>query len=134
MPTGAGLGSIGHLGAGCARPRTASPAIRLDAVATTSSGPSLAIGSRLPTTTLTLVEAIEEHSLLLRLLQQPPRQQRLVMAWHLDGFDASEISDQLNMPPATVRSNLRHARNRLKEFYQKRFRDPGVAGTDEGRE
>jgi RNA polymerase sigma factor (sigma-70 family) len=70
-----------------------------------------------------VAEAIEGHNLLLRLLQQLPRQQRLVMAWHLDGFDTSEISAQLNMPPATVRSNLRHARNQLKEFYQKRFRD-----------
>lgn len=64
------------------------------------------------------VETVEEHDLFLRLLLQLPRQQRLVMAWHLDGFDAKEISDQLDMTPATVRSNLRHARDRLKIVYQ----------------
>jgi DNA-directed RNA polymerase specialized sigma24 family protein len=59
-----------------------------------------------------------------RAIQQLPRQQRLVMAWHLDGFDTKEISDQLNMPPATVRSHLRHARGRLKVAYQTRSAGP----------
>lgn len=82
------------------------------------------------------VETIEEHHLLLRLLQQLPHQQRLVMAWHLDGFDAKEISGQLDMAPATVRSNLRHARDRLKVIYQAQIpgaRDMSASGS-EGRD
>lgn len=79
------------------------------------------------------VEATEEHELLLRLLQQLPQRQRLVMAWHLDGFDTNEISEQLNMPPATVRSTLRHARDRLKKVYQARFAASRGA-TGEGRD
>jgi RNA polymerase sigma factor (sigma-70 family) len=82
-----------------------------------------------------VVEAAEEHAELLRLLQQLPRQQRLVMAWHLDGFDTNEISERLDMPPATVRSTLRHARDRLKVAYQSRSagRRNARAGEVEGR-
>jgi RNA polymerase sigma factor (sigma-70 family) len=75
-----------------------------------------------------VVEAAEEHDELLRLLQLLPRQQRLVMAWHLDGFDTNEISERLDMSPATVRSTLRHARDRLKVAYQTR------SATSKGRE
>ncbi|MCW1100092.1 sigma-70 family RNA polymerase sigma factor [Streptomyces sp. RS2] len=39
--------------------------------------------------------------------------QRQVMAWHIDGFEPKAIAEQLKMNPATVRSNLRHARKRL---------------------
>ncbi|MEU1320769.1 RNA polymerase sigma factor [Streptomyces tibetensis] len=39
--------------------------------------------------------------------------QRQVMAWHIDGFEPKAIAEQLNMDPATVRSNLRHARKKL---------------------
>ncbi len=67
-----------------------------------------------------VVEAREEHHQIMGLLGQLPPRQRLVMAWHLDGFDHDEISEQLGMPPSTVRSNLRHARARLKETYQAR--------------
>jgi RNA polymerase sigma-70 factor (ECF subfamily) len=54
-----------------------------------------------------------EHDQLLRYLTDLPTKQRLVMAWHLDGFDNEEIAEQLSMAPATVRSNLRHARTAL---------------------
>ncbi|MFJ9121276.1 RNA polymerase sigma factor [Streptomyces sp. NPDC102394] len=39
--------------------------------------------------------------------------QRQVMAWSIDGFGPQEIAKQLGVPPATVRSNLRHARKKL---------------------
>ncbi|MVO88514.1 hypothetical protein GPA10_28070 [Streptomyces sp. p1417] len=39
--------------------------------------------------------------------------QRQVIAWHIDGFEPQEIAVQLRMTPATVRSNLRHARKKL---------------------
>jgi RNA polymerase sigma-70 factor (ECF subfamily) len=48
------------------------------------------------------------------LLQLLPQQQRLVLAWHLDGFTNTEIAGQLDMNPATVGSHLRHAKQRLK--------------------
>lgn len=76
------------------------------------------------------VEIAEEDELLLRLLERLPPRQRIVMVWHLDGFDAKEISGHLGMPEATVRSNLRHARRRLKVMYQVRLAGPP---DDEGR-
>ncbi|MFI9008814.1 RNA polymerase sigma factor [Actinosynnema sp. NPDC053489] len=59
----------------------------------------------------------EEHERLLAALRALPGRQRLVMAWHLDGFDHVEIAAQLDVPPTTVRSNLRHARNALKSRF-----------------
>lgn len=59
------------------------------------------------------MEIIEEHNRLLQLLQLLPRQQRRVMERYLAGFETNEISDQLNMLPATVRSNIRHGREKL---------------------
>jgi RNA polymerase sigma-70 factor (ECF subfamily) len=61
-----------------------------------------------------------EHEQLLADLAALPERQRLVMAWALDGFDHNEISEQLEMSRATVRSNLRHARKALKAVYLKR--------------
>jgi RNA polymerase sigma-70 factor (ECF subfamily) len=80
-----------------------------------------------------VVETTEVHDLLVRLLQQLPRQQRLVMAWHLDGFNTKEIADRLDMLPATVRSTLRHAKDRLKVAYQTRsagWRDASAGGRE----
>jgi RNA polymerase sigma factor (sigma-70 family) len=54
-----------------------------------------------------------EHEQLLRYLADLPKRQRIVMAWHLDDFGNDEIAEQLKMAPATVRSNLRHARKAL---------------------
>ncbi|MGW4759409.1 RNA polymerase sigma factor [Streptomyces chartreusis] len=39
--------------------------------------------------------------------------QRQVIAWAIDGYEPQAIAEQLNMSPATVRSNLRHARKKL---------------------
>lgn len=58
----------------------------------------------------------EQHQVLRMLALLPPRQ-RLIMSWHLDGFSIAEIAEQENMPSATVRSTLRHARTRLKAEY-----------------
>ncbi len=52
------------------------------------------------------------------LLKSLPDRQREVMAWTLDGFDPTEIADALGLPPDTVRSNLRHARDKLKKQYK----------------
>lgn len=62
----------------------------------------------------------DERHELLELLGQLPEQQRRVMALHLEDFDDKEISERMGMRRATVRSNLRHARERLKALYQVR--------------
>jgi RNA polymerase sigma factor (sigma-70 family) len=62
------------------------------------------------------LQGYEQEQLLKSLGALPPKQ-RLVMAWHLDGFSNFEISEQLDMAPNTVRSNFRHAREALKTAY-----------------
>ena len=56
----------------------------------------------------------------LGLLRRLPPGQRRVMAWSLDGYTPDEIAKILKLSVATVRSNLRHARNALKQHYQKK--------------
>ncbi|MFD1051898.1 RNA polymerase sigma factor, partial [Kibdelosporangium lantanae] len=58
-----------------------------------------------------------EHEQLLKDLNTLPLRQRLVMTWKLDGFENDEIAEQLDMTPATVRSNYRHARATLRSAY-----------------
>ncbi|MFI6876331.1 RNA polymerase sigma factor [Streptomyces sp. NPDC050400] len=55
-----------------------------------------------------------EEDAVLAALRSLPEAQRAVMAWHFDGFDAEEIAAFVGKPAATVRSHLRHARNRLR--------------------
>lgn len=74
----------------------------------------------------------EENNSILQLLDKLPTQQRRVFVWHLEGFDIEEISDQLKMKSTTVRSNLRHARERLKTEYQGRSTRRQYAIGDEG--
>jgi RNA polymerase sigma factor (sigma-70 family) len=57
----------------------------------------------------------ELHDELLRALALLPDRQRLVMVWHLDGFLDEEISRATGMKISTVRSNLRHAREKLRK-------------------
>ncbi|HEY0689412.1 MAG TPA: sigma-70 family RNA polymerase sigma factor [Kribbella sp.] len=61
------------------------------------------------------LRARDEYRWVLTVLSCLPAQQRLVMAWHLDGFDTSEIADCLGISAASVRSHLRFARQRLKQ-------------------
>jgi RNA polymerase sigma-70 factor (ECF subfamily) len=42
-----------------------------------------------------------------------PERQRQVMAWLYDGYSPPEIAEHLGMKPASVRSNIRHARKTL---------------------
>lgn len=48
------------------------------------------------------------------LLNRLSEQQRLMMAWHLDGFTTREIAQEVGVVESTVRSTLRHARERLR--------------------
>ena len=56
----------------------------------------------------------DQHAPLLELLAELPDQQRVVLSWSLDGFTPAQIGEALRIAPATVRSNLRHARERLR--------------------
>lgn len=47
-------------------------------------------------------------------LRQLPTTQREVMALTIDGFEPAKIAEILQTSPANVRSNLRHARDRLR--------------------
>lgn len=70
------------------------------------------------TTDPDVVVLAEERDELLRALGRLGRAQRLVLAWSLDGFDTNEIATNLDVRPATVRSNLRHARAKLKALHE----------------
>ncbi|WP_370965001.1 RNA polymerase sigma factor [Amycolatopsis sp. cg9] len=59
---------------------------------------------------------VEEQDVVAELLRQLPDVQRVVMAWRLDGFDPAEIAAITESSPTTVRSNLRHARERMKQL------------------
>jgi RNA polymerase sigma-70 factor (ECF subfamily) len=58
-------------------------------------------------------EPDERHEVI-AMLRELPTAQRKVMALAIDGFEPAKIAEMLQMPAATVRSNLRHARDRLR--------------------
>lgn len=60
------------------------------------------------------IAAVDEHSRVVALLARLPGMQRSVMAYHIDGLTTAEIADALGLGAATVRSHLRHAREKLK--------------------
>ncbi|MDX8052981.1 sigma-70 family RNA polymerase sigma factor [Lentzea sp. BCCO 10_0798] len=68
--------------------------------------------------------AIVEQPQVEYLLAKLPERQRLVLAWHLDGFTNVEIAEALEMTSTTVRSTLRHAKDRLKKEFE------GTAGSE----
>lgn len=57
----------------------------------------------------------QEQQEVLRLLRALPAKQQTVTALYYDGLNCEEIADALRQTPATVRSNLRHARQSLRE-------------------
>lgn len=57
----------------------------------------------------------EEQRQVLRLLRALPQGQRMVTALYYDGLNCQEIATVSGKTPATVRSNLRYARQSLKE-------------------
>jgi RNA polymerase sigma factor (sigma-70 family) len=50
---------------------------------------------------------------ILQMLNALPTEQREVMAWTLDGYTPTEIAEMTGQKAATVRSHLRHAREKL---------------------
>lgn len=57
----------------------------------------------------------DEQQQVLRLLRTLPSGQRAVTALYYDGLNCEEIGEVLGKRPATVRSNLRYARESLRE-------------------
>lgn len=72
--------------------------------------------------------AIVEQPQIEYLLAKLPERQRLVLAWHLDGFTNLEIAEALDVTLATARSTLRHARERLKKEFEALDRPPNDTG------
>lgn len=68
--------------------------------------------------------SVEEEPIIVELLGQLPERQRHVMACDLEGMKAQEIAEHLGMSWVTVRSNLRHARRRLRQLYLTDYRKP----------
>ncbi|WP_159029202.1 RNA polymerase sigma factor [Streptomyces viridochromogenes] len=61
-----------------------------------------------------LASSLEEWEFVIDFVQKHlTGAQRIIMAWHLDGYTPREIAQVLNKDMATVRSNLRHARIKL---------------------
>ncbi|SFB41937.1 RNA polymerase sigma-70 factor, ECF subfamily [Amycolatopsis marina] len=69
---------------------------------------------------------------ILSLLSRLPRRQREVMALVFEERDNEEIADDLRISEATVRSNLRHARKRLKRIYEREYRADSGDGEEQG--
>ncbi|WP_439382023.1 RNA polymerase sigma factor [Amycolatopsis lexingtonensis] len=63
-----------------------------------------------------LAVLVDQHAGLIDLLASLPGRQRMVLAWSLDGFTPAQIADALRIAPATVRSTLRHVRERLRRL------------------
>ncbi len=72
-----------------------------------------------------LAALVEQHSRIIELLAALPDQQRMVLTWSLDGFTPAQIAKALRIAPATVRSNLRHVRERLKRQHRAERPDTG---------
>jgi RNA polymerase sigma-70 factor, ECF subfamily len=77
-------------------------------------------------------DALDAVPRLLMLLNLLPHRQRLVFAWHLDGFANTEIAHHLEMSPATVASHLRHAKQRLRTKLHTLDRLPAVLTSEGG--
>lgn len=69
---------------------------------------------------------------ILSLLSRLPRRQHEVMALVFEERDNAEIADDLCISEATVRSNVRHARKRLKRIYEREYRDGSGDGEEQG--
>ncbi|MEV4117647.1 RNA polymerase sigma factor [Micromonospora sp. NPDC049645] len=62
----------------------------------------------------------EDSTEVLRLLQALPPAQRLVVLLRDEGYETAEITEITGQSPSTVRSNLRHARQKLIQLKEAR--------------
>ncbi len=63
-------------------------------------------------------KVVDGYAEVVTVLSALPPAQRHVMAWFMHGFTPSEIAELTGMKPATARSHLRHARERLRVDYE----------------
>ncbi|MEV4753299.1 sigma-70 family RNA polymerase sigma factor [Streptosporangium sp. NPDC049248] len=63
-----------------------------------------------------VLELSEEAQRVVRLIAALSPSQRLVMAWHMDGYSTEEMSTHLQMSKDAVRQNLTRARSALKQM------------------
>ncbi|MEV4246711.1 sigma factor-like helix-turn-helix DNA-binding protein [Streptosporangium canum] len=61
------------------------------------------------------LELSEGAQRVVRLIATLSPSQRMVMAWHMDGYSTEETAAHLKMRKAAVRQNLARARSALKE-------------------
>jgi DNA-directed RNA polymerase specialized sigma24 family protein len=66
------------------------------------------------------ITPIEGEQLVLQALAQLPPLQRAVFALVYDGYDIADVAAILKLKPVTVRSHLRHARTRLRNWWNTR--------------
>lgn len=85
------------------------------------------LGRPLTSNTPDGVLSIDERQVVLQALSQLSPVQRAVFALYYDGFTGADIGAILNMEESTVRSNVRHARETLRAWWNQ------VASSDEGR-
>ncbi|MFF2517859.1 RNA polymerase sigma factor [Streptomyces sp. NPDC058086] len=67
-----------------------------------------------------VVEEQSEAAEVLQVLRGLSDRQRETMAWHFDGYRPEEIAKFLGTERATVDSNLRHARRKLRQVWSDR--------------
>jgi RNA polymerase sigma-70 factor (ECF subfamily) len=106
--------TIDHPEAWCRRVASREYARRIATVNETP-GRELAGGPLLPASP-SQTSAWEERQEVLRLLALLPWRQRQVMAWTFDGYEPTEIADELGISAEAVRSNLYKARKTLAEY------------------
>jgi RNA polymerase sigma factor (sigma-70 family) len=63
-------------------------------------------------------EEPDERSWVITVLRRLPPAQLTAMALTFDGYTATEIAQMLDLDASTVRSNLRHARKRLRDEFE----------------
>ena len=109
--------TIDHPEAWCRRVASREYARRIATVNDTP-GRELTGGPLLPASP-SQISAWEEHQEVLRLLALLPWRQRQVMAWTFDGYEPTEIADELGISAEAVRSNLYKARKTLAEHFRR---------------
>lgn len=78
--------------------------------------------------------AVLRHEQVLFLLATLPDRQRDVMALVFEEYRNEDIATELKISEVTVRSNVRHARKRLKRIYEREFRDGRHDSAEQGGE
>lgn len=63
-----------------------------------------------------LAENVAQVDHVFDVLRRLPERQRIVMAWHLDGYSPREIAEQLDCSAESIRQALRRARESIKRM------------------